>query len=146
MKAIRFSVALVFGLAAALRAEIQRPADAPQPLAPAESAKLVKLPPGFRLELIASEPLVREPSGVCWDEHGRLFVCELHGYNLEGQYDIEELNRAGKLDREVRRIQANEQAKEAARAGTYGTVKLLRDSNGDGVMDQAEVFADHLPL
>ncbi|HEU0038388.1 MAG TPA: hypothetical protein VFR76_03855 [Verrucomicrobiae bacterium] len=41
MKAIRFSVALVFGLAAALRAEIQRPADAPQPLAPAESAKLV---------------------------------------------------------------------------------------------------------
>ncbi|HEU0038389.1 MAG TPA: PVC-type heme-binding CxxCH protein, partial [Verrucomicrobiae bacterium] len=82
---------------------------------------------------------------MCWDEHGRLFVCELHGYNLEGQYDIEELNRAGKLDREVRRIQANEQAKEAARAGTYGTVKLLRDSNGDGVMDSAEVFADHLP-
>jgi len=145
VKAIRFIVLLVLGLAAAARAEIQRPADAPQPLAPAESAKLVKLPPGFRLELVASEPLIREPSGVCWDERGRLFVCELHGYNLEGQYDIEELNKAGQLDREVRRIQANEQAREAAKVGTYGTVKLLRDTNGDGVMDQAEVFADHLP-
>jgi putative membrane-bound dehydrogenase-like protein len=145
VKAIRIIASVVCGLAAVLQAEIQQPADAPPPLTPAESAKLVKLPPGFRLELVASEPLVREPSGVCWDERGRLFVCELHGYNLEGQYDIEELNKAGKLDREVRRIQANEQAKQAARAGTYGTVKLLRDTDGDGVMDQVEVFADHLP-
>ena len=49
------------------------------------------------------------------------------------------------LDREVRRFQADERAQAAAQAGTYGTVKLLRDTNGDGVMDAAEVFADHLP-
>jgi len=136
---------LAFGLSLALDAQIPRPTDAPKPLPPAESAKLVRLPPGFRLELVASEPLVREPSGLCWDERGRLFVSELHGYNLEGQYDIEELNRTGQLDREVRRIQANDRAKQAARAGTFGTIKLLSDTNGDGIMDRAEVFADRLP-
>ncbi|MBI4658719.1 MAG: c-type cytochrome [Verrucomicrobia bacterium] len=124
---------------------MQPATDAPRPLSPEESAERVQLPPGFRLELAASEPLIREPSGVCWDEHGRLFVCELHGYNLEGQFDIEALNKTGQLDREVRRIQANSQAKEAAQAGTYGTVKLLRDSDGDGRADQAQIFADNLP-
>ncbi|MEX2185236.1 MAG: PVC-type heme-binding CxxCH protein [Pirellulales bacterium] len=135
----------VGGLAGPAAAEIPKPADAPPPLSPAESLAKVTLPRGFRLELIASEPLVREPSGVCWDERGRMFVCELHGYNLEGQYDIEELNKTGKLDRVVRRIQANEQAKQKAAAGTYGTVKLLVDRDGDGQFDAAEVWADRLP-
>ncbi len=97
------------------------------------------------MELVASEPLIREPSGVCWDEHGRLFVCELHGYNLEGQYDIEELNKTGKLDRVVQRIQADERHKKAADAETFGTIKLLIDDNHDGRMDRAIVWADRLP-
>lgn len=126
-------------------AQIPPATDAPRPLSPKESLERVQLPDGYRLELIASEPLIREPSGVCWDERGRLFVSELHGYNLEGQYDIEELNRTGQLDREVRRVQANERAKQAALEETYGTIKLLADTNGDGVMDKATVFADRLP-
>ncbi|MBI5394085.1 MAG: c-type cytochrome [Verrucomicrobia bacterium] len=126
-------------------AQIPKPDDAPQPLPPERSAALVKLPPGFRMELVASEPLIHEASGICWDERGRLFVCELHGYNLEGQLDIEELNKTGQLDREVRRIQADDRAKKAAEAGTYGTVKLLLDTDGDGRMDKAVVWADHLP-
>jgi putative membrane-bound dehydrogenase-like protein len=125
--------------------QIPKPGDAPAPLSPAEAAKAFKLPAGFRIELVAAEPLVREPSGVCWDERGRLFVCELHGYNLEGQYDIEELNKTGQLDRVVRRIQANEEAKRAAEAETYGTIKLLRDTDGDGTIDRADVWADRLP-
>jgi putative membrane-bound dehydrogenase-like protein len=124
---------------------VQPAPDAPQPLTPEESARRVRLPAGFRLELVASEPLVREPSGLCWDERGRLFVCELHGYNLEGYLDVQELNKTGQLDREVRRIQANDHAKKAAEAGTFGTVKLLLDIDGDGRMDKAEVFADRLP-
>jgi putative membrane-bound dehydrogenase-like protein len=110
-----------------------------------ESAKSFRQPPGYRIDLIAAEPVVREPSGVCWDEHGRLYICELHGYNLEGQYDIEELNKTGRLDREVRRIQANERARQAAKEGTYGTVKQLVDTDGDGKFDKAIVLADRLP-
>jgi len=126
-------------------AEIPHPDDAPKPLPPAESAKQFVVPEGYSIRLLASEPLITEPSGVCWDDKGRCFVCELHGYNLEGQYDIDELNKTGKLDLEVRRIQASEEAKKKAKADTYGTVKLLRDTDGDGVMDQAVVWADRLP-
>lgn len=134
-------------LAATLtRAEIPRPDDAPKPLPPAEAVRSFHLPPGYAMKLIASEPLINEPSGVCWDERGRMFVCELHGYNAEGQYDIDELNKTGKLDTEVRRIQASEAAKKKAEADNYGTVKLLLDTNGDGEMDKVEVWAERLPL
>ena len=125
--------------------QIPTPNDAPKPLSPAESAKAFSLPPGIRIQLLASEPLIREPSGVCWDEQGRLFVCELHGYNLEGQFDVDELNKSGKLDFQVRRVQASEESKRKADAETYGTLKLLQDSNGDGIMDKAIVWADRIP-
>lgn len=133
---------LLSGLAPA---QIPAPLDAPKPLPPEESLRQIRLPKGLHLSLVAAEPLVTEPSGLCWDEHGRLFVSELHGYNLEGQYDIDELNKTGQLDRVVRRIQANDEAKRKAEEGTYGTIKLLLDTNGDGAMDLATVFADRLP-
>lgn len=97
------------------------------------------------MEVIASEPLIASPSGICWDERGRMFVCELHGYNLEGQLDIEELNKTGKLDTQVRRVQADEKFKRAAQGGTYGVVKLLLDTNDDGRMDKAQTWATNLP-
>lgn len=127
-------------------AEIPRPTDAPKPLSPADEAKSFNLPPGYAMKLLAAEPLIREPSGVCWDERGRMIVTELHGYNVEGQYDIDELNKTGDLDLQVRRIQANDAAKERAKAENYGTVKALSDTDGDGVMDKVDVWADHLPL
>ena len=136
---------MVLILSSELIAQIPNAQDAPRPLPPSESAKHFQLPPGFQIELIASEPLIREPSGVCWDAAGRLFVCELHGYNLEGQYDIEELNKTGELDRVVRRLQADERHKEAAEKETYGTIKLLQDRNGDGDIDSAKVWADRIP-
>ena len=136
----------MFLVAVTARGEIPHPDDAPKPLAPAEAAKSFHLPPGYAMTLIASEPLIHEPSGICWDERGRMFVCELHGYNVEGQYDIDELNKTGNLDLEVRRIQASDAAKKKAEADNYGTVKRLVDTDGDGVMDKAEVWADHLPL
>jgi putative membrane-bound dehydrogenase-like protein len=132
------------GLAQA-RAQIPQPTDAPKPLTPEQTAASYRLPPGFRLEVVASEPLIASPSGVCWDEHGRMFVSELHGYNLEGQLDIEELNKGGQLDTQVRRVQADERFKKAAERGTYGVVKLLRDRDGDGRMDAADVWETNLP-
>mgnify|MGYP001808903404 FL=1 len=130
----------------AIRAEEIRPAaDAPRPLPPRESLKKFKLADGLKIELVASEPLVADPTGIAWDEHGRLFVCELHGYNLEGHLDILELNKTGKLDRKIRRVYASPQTLAEARKQTYGRVKLLQDTDGDGRMDRADIWADDLP-
>jgi len=144
MKPILVSLCLALTLRIGL-AEIPKPTDAPRAKTPEESAAAFKLPDGFRMEIVASEPLIASPTGVCWDERGRMFVCELHGYNLEGQLDIEELNKTGQLDTQVRRVEADERFKRAALAGTYGVVKMLRDTNGDGRMDEAVVWATNLP-
>ena len=125
--------------------QIPAPTDAPKARTPEQSAAAFKLPEGFKMEIIASNPLLASPSGICWDERGRMFVGELHGYNLAGQLDIEELNKSGKLDTQVRRVQADAKFKHAADKGTFGVVKLLTDTNGDGRMDKAAVFAEGLP-
>lgn len=138
-------VAAACGSLTAGAAEIPKPTDAPKPRTPEQSAASFTVPDGFRVEVIASEPLISSPTAVCWDERGRMFVGELHGYNLEGQLDIEELNKTGQLDTQVRRVEADEKFKRAARSGTYGVVKMLTSSKHDGHMDTAEVWAKDLP-
>ncbi len=61
-------------------AQIEPADDAPPALSPEQSLLCFELPSGFELQLLASEPLIEEPSGVCWDASSRLYVCELHGY------------------------------------------------------------------
>ena len=135
---------------ALLANEIKPAKDAPQPLSPRQSAARMQFPPGFRLELVASEPLIQDPSCIAFDERGRLFVSELHGYNLEGHLDVVELNQAGRLDRQVRRLRwefMGGEVAQRAKANQYGTIKLLTDTDtdGDGNMDRAHVWADRLP-
>ncbi len=144
LRQVLFTFSLVFSIGS-LRAEIPPAADAPQPLPPGESLKRFHLAPGFRIELVASEPHLADPVSMAFDARGRIFVCEIHGYNLDGHYDVMELNKTGVLDKTVRRIPANPQALERAERETYGTVKLLEDRDGDGVMDRATIWADHLP-
>ena len=131
------------GLAAA--AEIPLATDAPGPLTPEESQKQFQLPPGFRIELVAAEPHVADPVAMAFDAQGRIFVCEIHGYNLEGYLDVQELNKTGVLDTAVRRIPANPDAIRQAEQEQYGTVKLLEDTDGDGRVDRSHVWADRLP-
>ena len=141
------SLVAICSLAApCVQAEEIRPApDAPRPLSPEESRKRFRLSGDLKIELVASEPLLADPTGIAWDEQGRLFVSEIHGYNLEGHLDILELNKTGKLDKKIRRIYANAQALDEARKQTYGRVKLLHDIDGDGKMDRADTWADDLP-
>ena len=74
-----------------------------------------------------------------------MFVCELHGHNLEGYLDIFELNKTGVLDKEVRRIPAPDEVIERAAKEQFGTVKMLGDADGDRRIDRATVWADRLP-
>ena len=73
--------------------------------------------PGFRIEPVASEPLVRDPVAVDFDHQGRMFVVELPAYN---QYAADE-DFSGQ-----------------------GAVKLLSDADGDGVFETSSVYVDDL--
>lgn len=126
-------------------AQIPQPDDAPLPLSPEESKKHFKLTAGFRIDLIASEPLIKDPSCVAWDSRGQLFVTEIHGYNLEGHLDVTELNKTGKLDKSIRRIRVGPELKAKAQEGQTGSLKLLIDNDGDGRMDESIVWADDIP-
>src|SRR5438876_7529600 len=86
------------------------------PKSPADAVKTFKLAPGFKIELVASEPAIRSPVAVDFDEGGRMYVAEFPEYNQ----------------------QANPKFKER------GAIKLLEDTKGSGVYDKVTVFADNI--
>jgi putative membrane-bound dehydrogenase-like protein len=140
-----FTVGALALLCRTATAEIPYATDAPKPLTTEESVAAFQLPDDLRIELVASEPNIVEPGAMAFDEFGRLFVGQLHGYNLEGYYDIVELNKTGELDREVRRVRVEGPALERARNEAVGVIKLLEDKDGDGHFETATVWADDLP-
>jgi glucose/arabinose dehydrogenase/mono/diheme cytochrome c family protein len=90
-------------------------------LKPEEALKTFRLQPGFRIELVASEPLVEEPVAMDIDPDGRLWVVEMRSYmpDVDGKGEIEPINR----------------------------IVVLEDTNKDGKMDKSTVYMDglHLP-
>ena len=90
-------------------------------LAPVDALKTFYMPPGYRIELVASEPLVQDPTVMDWDLEGRLWVVEMTGF--------------------VRGMDAPEPNHER-----IGRVVVLEDVNLDGRMDRRTVFADGLIL
>jgi len=92
--------------------------DMPPPKSPTEALNSFRLPPGFRIELVAAEPMVVDPIYLDWDAAGRLWVVEMRDYpmGLDGQ---------GKPG---------------------GVVKVLEDTDGDGRYDQATPFLEDVPF
>ena len=103
---------------AAILASIDPP-PAPVRSAEAELATL-RVAPGFRVELVASEPLVVDPVAMDWDDAGRLYVVEMRGFmpDIEGRGEEQ----------------------------PAGRVVVLEDTDADGRMDRSEVFLDRLVL
>src|SRR5438128_9709 len=50
------------------------------PLSPGEALKTFKVPEGFRIELVASEPLIEMPVAMAFDPDGRIYVLEMRGF------------------------------------------------------------------
>ena len=96
------------------------------PTPPEEAEATFEVEPGFRVELVAAEPLVTDPVCMSFDERGRLFVAEMRGYNQGNRAPASEA-RALALD--TRKL---------------GCVKLLEDTDGDGRFDSSTVYADDL--
>ncbi|CAN5800181.1 hypothetical protein BH24BAC1_BH24BAC1_08870 [soil metagenome] len=90
------------------------------PLSPEESMRKVQLAPGFRLVLVASEPMVQEPVALAWDGNGKMYVAEMNTFMMDAV--------------------GTNQFKPTSR------IKLLEDTNGDGKMDKYTIFVDSLVL
>ncbi|HEU4938385.1 MAG TPA: PVC-type heme-binding CxxCH protein [Vicinamibacterales bacterium] len=99
---------------------VQQVSDESPVLSPEEEMKTFFLPPGYRVELVASEPMVEEPILIDWDADGRLWVIEQRGY----MQDLPATNEREPL----------------------GRVSVLEDTNNDGKMDKKTVFMDGLVL
>ncbi len=86
------------------------------PLSPTESLAKIHVRVGFKVELVAAEPLLESPVAIDWDERGRLWVAEMVDYPLG-------LDGKGKPG---------------------GRVRMLEDTDGDGRYDKTTLFADGL--
>jgi putative membrane-bound dehydrogenase-like protein len=50
------------------------------PLDPVRARASFRIPPGFQIDLVASEPDIIDPVAMAFDEKGRLYVAEMPGY------------------------------------------------------------------
>ena len=54
----------------------------PDPLPLREAVASIQVPPGFKVELAAAEPLVQDPINIDWGPDGKLWVVEMGDYPL----------------------------------------------------------------
>jgi putative heme-binding domain-containing protein len=73
-------LASAFLLAAALPLAGQDLVVKEDPLSPREQAKRFHLPPGFEIQLVASEPDIAKPMNLAFDDRGRLLVTSSYEY------------------------------------------------------------------
>lgn len=95
------------------------------PTGPQNAAKTFHVLDGFQMQLIAAEPLVTDPVAITYDEDGRAYVCEMNDYPY--------------TDKEH-----HKHAQENPTDQSIGKVRLLTDTDGDGVFDKATIFAEGL--
>jgi mono/diheme cytochrome c family protein/glucose/arabinose dehydrogenase len=89
-------------------------------LSPEESLKTFKPQPGFKIELVASEPLIQAPVAMQFHPDGSLYVLEMRGFmpNVDGKGEDQPI----------------------------GRVSVLYDTDGDGRMDRSTTFLDGLVM
>lgn len=89
-------------------------------LSPEEALEAFTLQPGFRIELVASEPLIQDPVAMDFDADGRIWVVEMQSFmpNVDGEGELSPVSR----------------------------VVVLEDTDGDGRMDKSTTYMDNLIL
>jgi len=86
----------------------------PPPKSPAQSLAAMRVKPGFKVELVAAEPLVKDPVAFDWSADGKLWVVEMGDYPL----GVDGKGTPG------------------------GIVRFLEDTDGDGSYDKSTMFLE----
>jgi mono/diheme cytochrome c family protein/glucose/arabinose dehydrogenase len=142
---------------------VQRPPWFPIPpspaLSPEEALQTIRVAPGFRVELVASEPHVVDPVAIAFDADGNIWAVEMRGWmnDVDGAGNdqpigrivkLEDTDGDGRVDRSTvfmdglvmpRAVQA---ARDGILVGAPPYLWFARDTNGDGRADEKIVLAD----
>ena len=127
-------------LPAALAAGLLAVPARPQGYPPEKAAARMTTPDGFRVELVAAEPLVRQPVAIDFDERGRLWVMQYLQYpNPEGLKRV-------KVDRYSRTVY--DRVPDPPPKGPKGADRLtvLSDPGADGRFRKSKDFLNRLNL
>lgn len=89
----------------------------PGPRSAQRSLGSMRVQDGFRVELVAAEPLVMDPVAIDWGPDGKLWVAEMADYPL----GMDDQGEPG------------------------GRVRFLEDTNQDGKYDSSTLFMDKIP-
>ncbi len=89
-------------------------------LSPDAALRTIEVPRGYRLQCVASEPMVQDPVMIAFDGNGALYVCEWRTY-MQDEHATRQLAPEGRV------------------------VKLV-DTDGDGIMDRRTVFIEGVIL
>ena len=81
--------------------------------------KLPRVPEGFTIEVAAASPLVKHPMLAGFDHRGRLFIAASSGKNI----------RSADLVKDPPNL-----------------IRMIADTDGDGVFDRSTIFADKMTL
>jgi putative heme-binding domain-containing protein len=127
------------------------------PRMPLDERKALHLPPGFEIQLVASEPDIHKPLNLAFDDRGRLWVTS----TVEYPYPAREGTRPRDTVKVLSEFQADGRAKkietfadglnipigllplpsaEAAWVHSIPNIYLMRDTNGDGRADTRVVL------
>ena len=110
----------------------------------------MKLPEGLEAKLWAAEPMLGNPVAFNMDEKGRVFVTETYRYRAGGALDIRDYLWMLEEDLSMRTIEQRTALLEkhfgpegmAALSVVGEVVRLVEDTDGDGVADRSSVYAD----
>lgn len=99
---------------------IQTVEDPSPPKTPEQELATFQIEPGFKVQLVAAEPMVQDPVVILFDADGRLWVVEMRGFmpTIDGEGE----------DQPV------------------GRVSVLEDTDADGQMDKSTIYLDSLIL
>jgi putative membrane-bound dehydrogenase-like protein len=89
-----------------------------RPQSPQQSLAALRPKKGMAVDLVAAEPLLASPVAIDFGPDGRLWVAEMYDYpsGLDGKFK------------------------------PGGRVRVLEDTDGDGVFDKSTVFLDDIPF
>lgn len=126
---IALGVVVAWGAVSSAADDVFRTAVRPtEPLAPAVEQGRLHAPPGFGVQLFASEPMINKPINMAFDARGRLWVSSTVEYPFAAA-------RERWTDAQGSRVKDSRDA-----------IKILEDTDGDGRADRLIDFADGLNI